>query len=323
MTRNLARITIILGGVVGAAVAVGGLAAGCGGDDSGVVHEEGGHDVTTGDAPMGDALMGDGGEGGPGEVDGGDAASDANDFADIGDVQIDVPALTAFPHAVDEAYCTRLQQCCLVDPSQWNQDGADGGCAPSFDQAGGVFGVASFGGLAGGKVAYNQAAAYNCLHDFLSINCGTVASSSLVKVQNDCFAAMVGTLDVGAGPCNSSLECKPGGYCRVVGDASTGTCAALQTQGQPCVDTTSSTDCTYLGNGNPALYCAPGVDGGPATCQPALPLNGTCTQNPQCVTDSCNGTSCVDMYVFSDPGLAMGTCAGFTLPGGDAGAGGD
>jgi hypothetical protein len=206
----------------------------------------------------------------------------------------------------------------VLPGQQWNQEG-DGGCAPYLDQNGGAFGIASFGGLGGGKVAYDQMAAYTCLHEFLSINCGTVASASLVKVQNDCFAAMVGTLDVGAGPCTSSLECKPGGYCRAAGDGGAGACAALQGVNQPCVDLLSSTDCTYLGNGTPARFCAPGVDGGAATCQPALGLDAGCSSNPWCVTDSCNGTSCVDLYVFSDPGTPQGTCAGFILPG-DAGA---
>jgi hypothetical protein len=309
---NFARITAILGGVVGVSTAAGGLAVGCGGGDTGVTSDGGAHDGTTpSDAPA-DGQLEDATDAGPVET----GVSDSNDFTDIGDVPINVPALSEFPHAVDEAYCTRLQQCCLVQPNQWNQDG-DGGCVPLFDQGGGAFGIGNFGGLTGGKVAYNQAAAYTCLHEFLSINCGTVASASLVRVQNDCFAAMVGTLDVDAGPCMSSLECKTGAYCRIIGDAGSGTCAALRGMNQPCVDTTSSTDCTYLGNGIPPLYCAP-ADGGGATCLPALPGDAGCTQPPQCQSVTCNGGTCVDNYVFSDPGNPGGTCASFTIV--DAGA---
>ncbi len=55
------------------------------------------------------------------------------------------PPLTAFPHAVDEAYCRRLQQCCLVTEAQWRQEGT-GGCATVLDGVGGVFGLAAYNG---------------------------------------------------------------------------------------------------------------------------------------------------------------------------------
>jgi hypothetical protein len=245
-------------------------------------------------------------------------ASDANDFADIGTMQIDAPTLVDFPHAVDEAFCTRLMQCCIMStdiasPAQWNQDG-EGGCAPLFDQFGGAFGIGKYDvALDSGLVGYDASAANSCLLDWLSFQCGTVSAAGFAQARLTCFGAMSGTLGVDAGPCVNSLECHTGEYCRL-GDAGTGTCAALSGPGQPCSDTTSSTDCDYLGLGSPPLYCAPG-DAGP-TCQNTLPADAGCGQNAQCQSGVCLGPRCVDTQVFS----SSPTCRSFAIK--DAGGGG-
>ncbi len=186
-----------------------------------------------------------------------------------------------------------------------------------FDMYGGVVGVANHKtGVGSGLVVYDAAAAQTCLDSVLSFACGSGPSSAIDLVRNECFGAMQGTLTAGNGPCFDSLECVSGLYCQAGADGGPNTCAALKTQGQPCTDTTHSSDCTYLGNGTPALYCQP-VDGGTPTCQPDLPVDAGCTANAQCLTWACDDPICVSSYVFSDPGQPNGTCAYFTLP--DAG----
>ena len=237
-----------------------------------------------------------------------------NGFVDVGDVAIDVPALGQFPHAVDVAYCTRLQQCCLVPPSQWNQDSNGNGCVPFLDNNDGVAGLTAYNAaLDSGLVLYDAAAARTCLSYVLSFTCGEVPASAVELIRSQCYGAMQGTLSAGTGPCVNALECKSGLYCQTAADGGPGNCVALEGQGQPCTDTNNSTDCTYLGNGLPALYCSDPGEGGTPTCQPALPLDGGCSVAQACQNLDCNYPVCTNSYTFSDPGQPNGTCAYFTL----------
>jgi hypothetical protein len=295
--------------------------AGCGGDDTtGTVPEAGqpdtttqdvaaegsSSDVTTTETSVGEDA-GDGGADAMGTEEGGDAG-------DAADVAVDAPALVDFPHAVSVAYCAHLGECCNVPANQWNLDGMNG-CVPIIEsQAHGFRYIAIYqSALDSGAITYDPAAAANCLQEVSRLPCGVVQADMLLQVQNDCFAAMKGTLGADAGPCINSGECLPGQYC-LLGDASTGTCAPLQGQGQPCTDTVRSSDCTYLGNGDPALYCAQGDAG--ATCQPAQPLDAGCKYNAQCESQTCKAPYCASSLVFANPGGAG--CAYFTIS--DAGA---
>ena len=112
---------------------------------------------------------------------------------------------------------------------------------------------------------------------------------------------------------HDSVECAANEFCRI-GDAGTGTCAALSGLGEPCTDTTTSFDCDYLGLGNPHCMRPPG-DGG-ATCESALPADAGCTTQNACQSGVCVSPRCVDQAVFS----STPTCRFFTLP--DAGDGG-
>jgi hypothetical protein len=313
MHMDLTKFILVLGsmGCVVSAAAV--LDAGCGGSSTG---------GETGDAAGPDSTTIDGSADVAPEaaqIDAGsdaiDAPSDTNDFTDIGDVQIDVPPLAQYPHAVTEAYCTRLSECCpLMAGQTWNQNGT-GGCGPVLQFYGGPFNVEGFNAsLGSGNLGYDASAAYACLHEFLSFNCGTISATTLDKVRDDCFGAINGTLAIDAGPCATSLECQPGAYCHIVASADGGAaawCAPLLAIGQPCADNINSTDCTYLGNGTPQASCR-GPDGG-TTCQASAPAGGTCTFNPDCQSGVCFTPMCISTYDFSDPG----TCGTFVV---DAGA---
>jgi hypothetical protein len=355
-SRVAAPLFALLGATAVAGL-VGAVSSGCNSDDTvAATPEAGGQDQTNGadtstfDGTQSDSPSGEDADAGDATsavdaVESGDAAqdseagnsdasidapppldsgpsSDGNDFADIGDVGIDVPALVDFPHTVNVAYCTRVQECCLVPSDQWNQNGP-GGCVTDFDSNGGAYRIGAYSAaLDSGTITYDPSAASRCLQEWLSLNCGTISASSLIRVRNDCYAAMKGTIPNDAGPCINSLQCQVG-YCKIAADAGTGTCQALGGSGQPCSDKQQSTDCSYLGLGTPTLYCAAG-DGG-ATCQSTLPSGGSCTFSAQCQSGDCKYPSCVDSVVFSDPGVPGGRCAKFTLDAGtvaDAGGGG-
>lgn len=316
MDLNLSKIALALGTVMAGAAAVSTSMVGCGGDDTAVTADSGARDGTVDVAVDGpgsdDGSQTEAGTDGGG---GGDAdsstPSDANDASDV--QQYDVPPLGQYPHSVDEAYCVRMGNCCLVQPSQWNLTG-DGGCTPIIDEFGGFRGLAEFNAaLDSGLVTYNQAAAANCLQEISTLNCGVLTAQDIVKIQNDCFSAMQGTLGVDAGPCVNALECQSGEYCQLATDGGPGRCATLQGIGQPCNDTVHSTDCTYLGNGNPSAYCDPGDGSAPPTCASSKPLDAGCNYNPECQSGACNWPVCVDSIVFSDPGVANGVCAYFTI----------
>jgi hypothetical protein len=249
------------------------------------------------------------------------ADSGGNDAADAGDtapdVAVEAASIGAYPLSVTVAYCLRLQQCCLVPDGQWNQNGANG-CVSLVGQSGGIRGLQLHQlalGSDAGLVTYDPVAGAKCIQDVNALACGVVPVSSILTVQDDCFAALQGTLGVDAGPCTDPIECKTNEHCRMVGDAGTGICTPLIAQGQPCTDKTYSMDCSYLGNGSPALYCDPKT----LTCQPPVALDAGCASNAACASEACNYPVCVDSFVFSDPGTPNGTCAFFTIA--DAGAG--
>ncbi len=323
MKSKSARLAVLLGVTAGALSPVV-FSVACGSGDTGAVQgDSGGTDSTVADShgdtsPAVDGhLANDGSDAGTAGDTG--PVSDSSDFTDIGDVQINVPPLAQYPAAVVDAFCTHMQQCCIQStdtpsPAQWNQNG-DGGCAPFLTLHSGAFGITDHAtAVNSGFVAYDAAAAYTCLHEFLAFQCGVVSAAGIQKVKGDCYGAMVGTLVAGAGPCTDSLECKAG-YCLVVGDASTGTCAALKGPGQPCSDLANSNDCDYLGLGSPPLYCAPG-DAGGGTCQPTLPVDAGCTSQAACQSGVCVSPVCVSEQIFTSTPI----CRVFTIK--DAGGGG-
>jgi hypothetical protein len=317
MIPNLAKSGLLLGGVVAASLAAAaGLAAGCGGgSSSGPPSEAGVPDSTTdtaNDVPTVDTGTDTGMEQDAADSGAGDA---------VADVQYDVPEVSNFPRQVTEAFCRRLQACCMVPDTMWNQEGATG-CVTSLEApgVGGFWNLSAFSTALGTRnVQYDQASASACLSAVMGFTCGTVPSTYVDQTVATCYAALRGVQDAGA-PCDNSLECGPGNYCTngtPLGDGSaTGICVPLRMVTQSCRDPVNSLDCNYRGTPSPTAYCM-SIEGGTAgECVDALGADGGCTLDPQCQSNVCNGTNCTTVYVFSDQGTPNGICTFFVSPDG-------
>jgi hypothetical protein len=317
--------------VTGASALAAGLVA-CGGDDTTApAPSEAGPDGTmeaaSNDATQDTTTPADGGVEG-----GGEAAADA-----APDVALDAPpdvvlgldasgaALLAYPHAVDVAYCQREQQCCQVTPAQYDVMG----CANLLDMYGGALRTGIYSAaFDGGHVGLNPATVASCFNEIAAIPCGMIAASVYAMAVTNCNAAIVGLIPLDAGGCTSSVECATGGYCTVptgpdAGDSGIGTCVPLQGSGAGCTNPPSqlspSEQCTYLGNGQPPLYCNFVGDSGMGQCTGAhaSDADAGCTENAQCLSGFCGGT-CLSQTVFSDLGIAGGICDSFTIKDGGA-----
>jgi hypothetical protein len=312
--RNLVRASTILGALCGVSGALALAAAGCGGDDSNgnpdaqadtPSDSKGDHTTDTkNDVPQqGDSqpdTLGDTEtDGGPDVMD----ASDANSSDAPGDAPPDNVALFGFPHAVDLAYCTRLASCCGDDGGTFNITG----CTHDLDVSGGAFGNIGTAQLDSGNVTYVPSEAKKCLDDTATIACGSINATDIAVLTDECAAAIQGKFGSDAGPCSSSFDCQPTLYCASDG----GVCAPLNATGQPCTDVVFSSDCSYLGNGTPPLYCSP-LDGGGGTCQPQLANGTACSSFEECQSLICDFSAptadCSNTTVFSDKGTPNGVC---------------
>jgi hypothetical protein len=213
-------------------------------------------------------------------------------------------AAQAYPNDVIQAYCAKLKSCC---DAGFDQDV----CAKELgNNVGNTYLGLILNGIASTHYAYNAAHAATCIHDFTLISCTNNGTATLKTLLSACSSAYTGLLGKGATGCQSSFDCEPGLYCGPVdssGDTvgGAGTCVALAGVGKNCVDTTYSSDCTYLGLGNEdagALFCAPsGSVGSGGKCTMAQ-QNGTSCETPgvpqQCLSQFCvaveGGFSCED-----------------------------
>lgn len=340
MRLSMARMAIALGGAAGAVGIAAVVAVGCGGDDNVVPPpgDGGGFDNTAPDVrndnyvPPNDQYVPDT-----------NVADNYNpdNYAVPPDAGIDAPTLGSFIHESDEAYCQSLGQCCTTPPlgypQNWNQDG-DGGCVQAFDStAGWDFLIPYAASLNNADVTYNPQQAAQCIYDLQQIyqsstqnSCGVVQANYFNNILSDCYKVFNGTVTPG-GNCVTSLDCA-NGFCQLGPDAGPGTCAALVALGSACsVDTYNTSlgptpvddQCTYLGAGTPNNFCTGALPGGNGTgvCAAGQGLDAGCTGFEQCQlpgsTCGFSGT-CEGQYVFSDPGIAGGECATYTVV--DAGA---
>lgn len=320
MKPNLIRVAIGLGASAAFASSLTSLAGGCGSSTTTTPPSatDGSSDSTTDvsseppDEGSPDVMQTDSSPPGP---DAGDAADAPYNFG-VDAASIDAPSIGAFPSTVAQAFCTRLASCCFVSSAAWNQLL----CTQQVTNGGGFRELSSFSpSLDSGNVLYDASAAAQCIADFTGLPCGTVNSSAILTLQGSCYGALTGTLGVDAGPCRTALECGNNEYCAINGDAGTGFCSALHGVNQPCTSPTSE-ECSYLGLGNPALFCKLGADGGPGQCMPTEPNEAGCTINNQCQSQLCDYPKCGPTIVVSDPGVNGGTCEYFTIK--DAGGGG-
>jgi hypothetical protein len=300
--------------LAGASAALALSVAGCGGDDNVIgpdaadVKHDTTSDHTMADVPHVDVQHKDAPP--PEDVrDSGkrDAPSDVVMFFDVGEASFDVGdvkitdaafgvSLSEFPAAVNTAYCQRLEACCSMDGGVVDAGAFLASCLASlagYSAAGNL----NLANTSSPNVTYVPAKAKQCLDDLAATSCGTESAAQSELNYLTCAAAIQGKLAIGSSGCTSSFDCVSGAYCPSDG----GSCTALATVGMPCKDTTYSQDCTYLGNGEPLLYC--GADSG--TCLDDLPNGSTCSEYEQCTSQVCtfgstSGT-CATSYLFSYP----------------------
>jgi hypothetical protein len=314
MTLNFGRTSLMLVSLVAMGGASALVAVGCSGDDT-----AGGPGV---DAGGGDGSLPDGNhiDGQAPDGNTGDSQTDSpnNNDGNMGDggALPDAPPLYAYPRAMVQALCARMQFCCLTGSAfDYNK------CVATLDNpnAGGVVNTAYFEPvLDGGHVAYDTTAASKCLQEISSFNCGLVDGGFYLQALNDCYAAMAGTIPVGVTGCKLAIECEAG-YCDLTGGGDAGgKCTALKALGGTCSDPLSM-ECSYLGNGVPSSYCEPDGASGFGTCRAQLGADAACNYNEDCKSQLCYGT-CTPNFILSDPGVTGGTCDFFTIK--DAGDGG-
>ena len=317
-------LLLVASGAVASIASLAALVAACGGDNAGTDVQDAGpiKDGTVLDSsqeqPDAGGMDAQGADALP-TTDGGPDAGESVDGSDASPgVDVQAPNLADFAHAVDVAYCHRLNECCVIEPGQtWAQDH----CVTVFDGFGGAYGQAAFKSeLDGGSIAYDPSAATACIAGVEASNCGAISAMTFGSLIDLCFSATKGTLGLDAGACIDSLQCSPGEYCAST-DGGLGTCVALRSAGQPCTDTRNSSQCSYRGSGSLVLYCGQSDAG--TTCLPTEPLTSPCKSNGQCQTRICDstGAGCINSYSFSDNGLPFGFCATFTVDGGIADAG--
>ncbi len=329
------RGLVLLAGVTGAAAAAI-AASGCGGGDDTSISSpssDASVEATTDSAVesqdadasgldtgtlLPEAGIAEAGTGGP-------DASDAGSERDAGDASVSQydGSLAQFPAAVSGAFCTAKQVCCLVSAAQWNQ--AD--CVREVELGGGFRSLSTYThSFDGGHVVLDASAAATCLSDMqtlLTSACGVLTSTTVLRLQGECYGAVNGTLGVDAGPCTSSIECANNEYC-----SDAGVCTHLEGLGEPCL---SSDSCSYRGTPGSGIYCNLAADGGAGQCAPTEGLDGgDCATAVYayvvCRSGLCGfNPGCADSITFTDPGPHSFLCT-FIIPDAgpsDAGDGGD
>jgi hypothetical protein len=340
--RNLTQASAVLAALLSASGALAVAAVGCGGDDTSVATDaqadatadqttdgtssadqatdvKHDHALIDGAADVlahPDASKNDASDGGASDADASDVRASDADASDV--ATIISAALLAFPNKVNAAYCERVAQCC----------GFDGGagfniaqCIADNVSVGGFYNV-DVAQVDSGNILLDETAATACLNDIASFDCETLSDPQWTNALSACTTALQGQIGVNDGKCTSYWDCTAGGYC-VKPDGGSSHCVTLSPEGGPCSDFGSSTDCTFKGAGAPAEYCAPVGDGSTGVCEPNLPLSANCNYDQWCATQICDpGTAstlngeCQTSTLFTDPGIAGGYCAFYTLDGG-------
>jgi hypothetical protein len=305
-TRARASLLVV---VLGAGAMAGAVFVGCGGDDTSLTSDDGGTDASTDHSAQPDTSMPDGGPKMDSSMND-SSVSDSPmgmDVVDL-DVQPDVVPLVELPAAANTASCLALKTCCALDAGTWDQASCE---KDLVAQSGYGIVFAYMASYDGGNVAYDKVKAAACLAEMANVPCGRVPDNVYVQLKTDCTGAAVGLLpnDGGTG-CVTSIECQPGGYCVPGVDGGPSSCRALQPLGGPCK---TDDQCSYLGLGTPASYCYNDGGGPLGACAPQLGLDAGCVSDNDCVSEMCLSI-CANESVFSDPGVPMGLCAGYTLP---------
>jgi hypothetical protein len=295
--------------------------ASCGGSSSVTTTPEASDlDVSLSDSPaetsVPDArpdVVTDAGDGGDGNV-----VGDADAMPEAAPIIPD--AAPDFLHTFASSICGLAASCCKLGAAFDTTKCENNYALGPFS----LFGVGSAAPyLDGGRLAYDQQAAGNCLQLTSQLTCGQDSTTLLDAIQRQCTAAIPGIVPIappdGGSPCASSYECAPSGYCTVElapgDDSGVGNCQALVADGGAC---TTDNQCSYLALGVPGFYCGAG-----GTCIPRQDAGTACTSNTACASNLCEcvGTACASTVCST--ALVVGlpaVCTYLTRP--DAGDGG-
>lgn len=280
--RNHLRLAFIIGGaslVLGA-----GLLVACS-DDTSVTLTDAGTDAHS-DGPVGTEGGSDGGADTSPPFDGG--------------FQVET-----FDNVLATEVCKALARCCYGNPAP-PDGGVDGG---SFDQKGCEmsYGRLGFEGSNannelkdGGKIALDQQSADTCISKVKAMTCN-LPGSEFKSIRTACFGAYSGTGAVSAA-CKASIECQPGLFCKVVGDAGTGACTNIRGVSGACGDFNpdrADEACSYRAGGSTGNFCKsydlPGsgnaLDAGDWQCEPATDGGTDCLNSLWCEQTVCNNNS--------------------------------
>ena len=320
--RNLRRVLVVLGGVVGCASTGAVAEVGCGGDDTHALPIEAGSDVTTMDTFRPDVQVNE---------------TSTQDVVDSGVADVDAAvAIPPFLTEVATAFCNKVAACCAAQLP----DGAafDSAACIAVNTGVGYQGTALGAGvlLGAGTLSYDSAKAAACLNDINAIDCtGNVITTTQQKtILTDCTAAVFGTFAAGA-TCTESVECAAGMFCATASDGgpAVGTCVPLRGDGGACGDFgdipletdygLSEEACSYRRTGNTGLRCDNAdpntgavYDGGPAvwTCKPAADIDGGCNFDQDCTSGLCDPGPPGYPFVEPEGGVVAGgvkyLCAG-------------
>jgi hypothetical protein len=303
--KNQLRLFVLIGSASLAAAA--GLLVACSDDTSVNASTDGGPTFETGtsDSPV---------------IDGGSNTDTGADAPFDGGFVLDT-----FDEVLATELCNSLSRCCYGTAAP-AEGGADGG---TFDMAAcrtqyGRLGFEGSNVLSeikdGGNVTLDQAAADNCIMKVKAVSCN-LGGAEFKAIRSACFGAYAGKL-AGSATCKDSIECQPGSFCKIPGDAGTGACTPLRAVNGPCGDYTDDPArgdeaCSYRRGGPPTNYCSfYDFDAG-AFLPPA---------QWKCAAPVANGSTCAtslwcDQGICADPGTCQSpdkyfdpTCQSFLVP---------
>jgi|GEM_PF-5690453 len=238
------------------------------------------------------AVTTDGGvsEGGIVEGGGGDTSTPDGDTdtgtKDAGPdvVVVEAGTLAEFITQNAKATCARYKDCCAP------------GAGAAFDVAKCEADFAAFGwnqslatvttaGVAdGGNLAFDPAAASQCLTAVRNMTCKNTPAAEYKNAWQKCLAAVKGTVAIG-GACKSNVECATTAWCDP--DNNGGTCTALKANGDACqVRGLGGVECSYRSAGN--SQCLDPNATGTSTCQAPLANGEDCSFDWDCQSGACN-----------------------------------
>jgi hypothetical protein len=319
------------------------LPAGCTGDDTTEPGNAGGADATVeaaakdatsedgrasmgggGAAGSGGSGTGTGGTGGGGTIEAGfdgasldattdvsqtDASSDGPGEAEAG------PPLTIgqYQNAVAVAWCTRISECCQLDPTHFDRERCINSNTTGLGPDGVLRYYQQYAGVFPTTLAFDPIQAARCVELQRNRSCTDANAVERRLIYATCMSAAEGTLTQGRSGCRTSLECTGGLFCQRPADGGLGSCVPLAGANQPCNDPSANSDqCTYLGIFSAgSQHCSTFAASG-GTCVDPIPTGSstTCNGNQECQgICSTISVTCRDTQTYPSPS----TCTRYTI----------